>query len=171
MRTYRIQFDERTYTVSVEETGPDTFRATLNDEVFEGEVVAQDRISTWVVRGGSSLIRAHSRTLQSGRVNVWLAGMPFPASVDVVGIGGYTLGAGVARERHLGGEIRALMPGRITSILVKEGERVDVGTPLLILEAMKMQNEIVSPIPGQVKSIQVQEGAAVKKDSSLIIIE
>jgi biotin carboxyl carrier protein len=63
------------------------------------------------------------------------------------------------------------MPGRITSILVKEGELVEEGTPLLILEAMKMQNEFGSPIAGKVKSISVHEGATVKKDSILITIE
>jgi biotin carboxyl carrier protein len=48
---------------------------------------------------------------------------------------------------------------------------VKEGTPLLILEAMKMQNEIGSPIAGKVKSISVHEGATVKKDSILITIE
>jgi biotin carboxyl carrier protein len=63
------------------------------------------------------------------------------------------------------------MPGRITSILVREGELVSEGSPLLILEAMKMQNEITSPIPGRVKSVLVREGATVKKDATLIIVE
>jgi biotin carboxyl carrier protein len=63
------------------------------------------------------------------------------------------------------------MPGRITSILIREGESVDLGTPLLILEAMKMQNELTSPTAGHVKSIHVQEGATVKKDSLLIVVE
>jgi biotin carboxyl carrier protein len=41
------------------------------------------------------------------------------------------------------------MPGRVTSIMVKLGDEVSVGTPLLILEAMKMQNEVVSHKSGQ----------------------
>lgn len=62
------------------------------------------------------------------------------------------------------------MPGRITSILVKPGEEVSVGTPLVILEAMKMQNEIVSHKAGHVTSIKVQEGDTVKKDDVLLQI-
>jgi pyruvate carboxylase subunit B len=62
------------------------------------------------------------------------------------------------------------MPGRITSILVKEGEAVETGTPLLLLEAMKMQNELTSPMGGLVKTITVREGDAVKKDSLLLVV-
>lgn len=68
------------------------------------------------------------------------------------------------------GDIHAIMPGRITSILVKPGEEVSVGTPLVILEAMKMQNEIVSHKVGRVTSIKVQEGDTVSKDEILIQI-
>ena len=46
-----------------------------------------------------------------------------------------------------------------------------VVTPLLILEAMKMQNEITSPLSGLVKSILVKEGTSVKKDAMLMMIE
>jgi len=57
-----------------------------------------------------------------------------------------------------------------SSILVKEADHVEVGSPLLILEAMKMQNEISSSIAGQVKSIGVREGETVKKDALLMEI-
>jgi biotin carboxyl carrier protein len=63
------------------------------------------------------------------------------------------------------------MPGRITSILVKEGEQVREGAALIILEAMKMQNEITSPANGKVKTIFVREGETVKKESALVLIE
>jgi pyruvate carboxylase subunit B len=62
------------------------------------------------------------------------------------------------------------MPGRITSILVKEGDEVKEGTPLLILEAMKMQNEIASPASGCVRKIFVRDGESVKKDAVLVSI-
>jgi len=68
------------------------------------------------------------------------------------------------------GEIHASMPGRITSILVKPGEEVSVGSPLVILEAMKMQNEVVSHKSGRVASIKVREGDTVRKDDLLVQI-
>ena len=73
-------------------------------------------------------------------------------------------------EDNRSGEIRALMPGRIRSILVKEGDLVQAGDPLLTLEAMKMQNQIVSPVSGHVKSNRVKEGDIVKRDSTLMIV-
>jgi len=71
----------------------------------------------------------------------------------------------------LGGQIRALMPGRITSVLVKEQEEVKEGMALLILEAMKMQNEITAPNAGKVKHVFVHEGETVKKGAVLVSIE
>ncbi len=171
LRTFRIQVSGRTYTVSVEQAGKDRVRATLNAEVYEGELVRNDDVSTWIIRTSRDAVRAQANTLQAHRVDVWLAGLPFLASVEAVGVAGYTFPTETATEQRVGGKIKALMPGRITSILAKEGDSVEVGSPLLILEAMKMQNEIVSPIAGRVKEIQVQEGLAVKKDAILVVIE
>jgi biotin carboxyl carrier protein len=155
----------------VEQTDKNKFRATVGNDVFEGESVRDDEISTWIVRDSRDAVRAQTKILQGDRVDVWLAGMPFPASVQLVGLTGYAFAQEKPLEKRFGGEIRALMPGRITSILVKEREPVEMGTPLLILDAMKMQNEIASPITGRVKSIHVHEGATVKKDSILVVVE
>ncbi len=171
LRAYRIQLNGGTYTVSVEQVGKDKVKATLSNEVYESESVRSGEISTWVVRSSRDAVRAQTNNLHDHRVDVWLAGLPFHASVEAVGVAGYTLATEVATEKRVGGEIRALMPGRITSLLVKEGDSVKAGSPLLILEAMKMQNEMVSPIAGRVKKIQVQEGVAVKKDTILLVVE
>ncbi len=53
------------------------------------------------------------------------------------------------------------MPGTILSINVKEGDEVKAGDVLLILEAMKMENEILAPIDGKVTSIGTTKGASV----------
>lgn len=170
MRTYRIQLNERAYTVAVEKTGEHGFKVTIDDETFNVESLAKHEISTWLVQSNQDTIRAQTRVLPTDKVDVWLAGTPFQASVRVIGAGGYTFESHDIGEEHISGTIRAPMPGRITSILVKEGEAVEIGTPLLILEAMKMQNELTSPISGKVKSIHVREGDAVKKDSQLLVV-
>ncbi|HYB67463.1 MAG TPA: biotin/lipoyl-containing protein [Candidatus Acidoferrales bacterium] len=171
MRTFRVEINGSLYNVSVDQIGKDRFRAQVEETFFEMENVSTDGISTWLVREADETVRAQTIVLPSDRVDVWLAGMPFPAAVQTVGTGGYSISAEVHRQRSIGGQVRALMPGRITSVLVKVDELVKEGTPLLILEAMKMQNEIGSPIAGKVKSISVHEGATVKKDSVLITIE
>jgi len=66
--------------------------------------------------------------------------------------------------------IEAPMPGKIIDILVEEGSEVKEGEPIIILEAMKMQNEISSHITGIIKSIAVKKGDSVMKDDVLIEI-
>lgn len=64
--------------------------------------------------------------------------------------------------------IVAIIPGNIQKIMASEGDEVSAGTPLLILEAMKMRNEVLSPIQGVVKKIHVSEGEMVPKSHLLI---
>jgi len=171
LRTFRVEINGSLYNVSVDQVGKDMFRAEVGGAIFEMESASSGEITTWLVRHADETVRAETMPLPNDRVDVWLIGMPFPAVVQAVGTGGYSVSPEVHRQRSMGGQVRALMPGRITSVLVKEDELVKEGTPLLILEAMKMQNEIGSPIAGKVKSISVHEGATVKKDSILITIE
>ena len=70
-----------------------------------------------------------------------------------------------------GGLLKSVMPGVVVQLLVAEGDTVEKDQPLLILEAMKMQNEIASPRAGTVKSIHVQEGEAVGNGAKLVTVE
>jgi|WetSurMetagenome_2_1015567.scaffolds.fasta_scaffold23413_3 biotin carboxyl carrier protein len=63
------------------------------------------------------------------------------------------------------------MPGLVTGIKIKAGQEVEKGTPLLILEAMKMENVIVAPQPAVIKEIKVVPGQAVEKGAILIEFE
>lgn len=65
----------------------------------------------------------------------------------------------------------APMPGKIVDILVENDHEVKAGEPLLVLEAMKMQNEITSHVSGKVKSIAVKAGDNVNKDDILVEID
>ncbi|MGD8911463.1 MAG: sodium-extruding oxaloacetate decarboxylase subunit alpha [Candidatus Thiodiazotropha sp.] len=69
------------------------------------------------------------------------------------------------------GQIATSMPGNIVEVLVKEGDEVSVGQPILVTEAMKMETEVQSPIAGIVKKIYVQSGDAVSPDETLVEIE
>lgn len=64
--------------------------------------------------------------------------------------------------------VEAFIPGTIQHIMVKEGQNVSTGTPLLILEAMKMRNEVLSPVDGIIKKIHVSEGEMVPKSHLLV---
>ena len=72
-------------------------------------------------------------------------------------------GTGVAR-------IVAPMPGRIVKVLVKPGDEVEARQPLIVVEAMKMENELRSPRRGRVTEVTVVEGALVEAKTVLIVI-
>lgn len=69
-----------------------------------------------------------------------------------------------------GKSVKAPMPGTIVAVKVNEGDEVRENEVLVILEAMKMENEITSPVPGTVKKILVNKGDTVDSDEVLMII-
>ncbi len=68
-------------------------------------------------------------------------------------------------------EVTVPMVGKLTKILVKEGDQVKENDPVAIIEAMKMEMPIVAPITGTVKEIKVKEGQEVTSDTVIMIIE
>ena len=63
------------------------------------------------------------------------------------------------------------MPGLIIKILKQEGERVEVGDTILILEAMKMQNDIQAKVAGTIQQMNVKQGENVEMRQVLCVIE
>jgi biotin carboxyl carrier protein len=77
-----------------------------------------------------------------------------------------------ARHGHAGAvELRAPMPGKVVKVLVTEGATVEMNQGLLVIEAMKMQNELKSPKAGVVRRIGVSETSAVNAGDLLVIVE
>ena len=76
------------------------------------------------------------------------------------------------REDEIGGTgaVKALMPGRVVRVLVNKGDTVRKGAGLLILEAMKMENEITSPADGTVDEVYVISGQTVDAGADLVHI-
>ena len=68
-------------------------------------------------------------------------------------------------------EIKTAMPGKVVRILTETGAAVEKGESILVVEAMKMQNELKSPKAGTIKEIRVAEGAAVAAGDILATIE
>jgi biotin carboxyl carrier protein len=73
----------------------------------------------------------------------------------------------------LGGrrEIKASMPGKVVDVLVAPGDKVEPKQGVLIIEAMKMENEIKTPGAGEVKEVRVKAGQAVEAGELLLVIE
>jgi len=68
------------------------------------------------------------------------------------------------------GAVTAPMPGKVVLLRVKAGDSVRVGDPLCVLEAMKMENEIISPVNGIVKDVRVSEGATVNMGEIMVTV-
>lgn len=97
-------------------------------------------------------------------------------------VGSVRFAAEVRDPRSLRGRVRAVddhgprkltapMPGKIVRVLVSQGDEVETGAGVLVVEAMKMQNEIKSPKKGTIQKILVNEGAAVNAGDVLAIVE
>jgi biotin carboxyl carrier protein len=97
-------------------------------------------------------------------------------------VGSARFAAEVRDPRSLRGRVRAVddhgprkltapMPGKIVRLLMSQGAEVEAGAGVLVVEAMKMQNEIKSPKKGTIQKILVSEGAAVNAGDVLAIVE
>ena len=70
-----------------------------------------------------------------------------------------------------GQTLLAPLPGKITHIAVRPGQQVQVGDPLIVIEAMKMENELKAAVAGTVVEVRVQPGQAVNPGDTLVVIE
>jgi biotin carboxyl carrier protein len=78
---------------------------------------------------------------------------------------------GADDEAGAGGILKALMPGRVVRLLVKTGDVVRRGQSLLILEAMKMENDIQSPVDGVVDEIFINAGDTIEAGGQLLHVK
>jgi biotin carboxyl carrier protein len=121
-----------------------------------------------------------------------LDGRPLTLSVEPLGRGRWALAPGGERlevevlderSRHIrsltgGGDqrraaevLKAPMPGLVVRVQAREGDAVTAGAGLIVLEAMKMENELKAAAPGVVKSVRVAPGEAVEKGQVLVEFE
>jgi biotin carboxyl carrier protein len=99
---------------------------------------------------------------------VWVGSRRFAAEVrDPRSLRGRTR----AGDDHGPRKLAAPMPGKVVRLLVREGDEVEPGAGVAVVEAMKMQNEIKSPKKGKVQKILVSEGATVNAGDVLAIVE
>ncbi|HVL86822.1 MAG TPA: biotin/lipoyl-containing protein [Candidatus Thermoplasmatota archaeon] len=87
---------------------------------------------------------------------------------------GFSPGGGPGRHRAGAAgpaRVRTPMPGRVVAVKVREGDAVQKGQVLLVLEAMKMQNEVHAPTTGRVAKVHASEGGVVEANAVLVDLE
>jgi biotin carboxyl carrier protein len=170
--TFDIDIAGRSHSVAVEPAGGTRFRVTVDghSRIVDAVRIGDYAISLIVVGdAGASLEAQVVPTGPRGDTLVWLDGRIAEASVDGRRA---RRGRGDAGGRSHGAQsIVAPMPGRVVRILVGPGDEVAARQAVVVVEAMKMENELRSPKAGRVKDISVAVGASVEAGRVLIVVE
>jgi len=109
------------------------------------------------------------RELTATGMNIWVGSVPYEAQIrDPRALRGRKNGAGDDLSPR---KLVAPMPGKVVRILVRERAEVEAGQGVVIVEAMKMQNEIKSPKKGILRKLLAEEGSNVNAGDVLAIVE
>jgi len=157
---------------------------THGDARLDAVVEGWDGDRLWVRVGGSRIplrwLQVDGQcgfALPSGRVVVPNVGPPGHATEVLVGSRSLLVVPARAGLRKAAStpdrrtEVAARMDGRVVRVLVRPGERVEAGQPLLILEAMKMEDAIRAPSGGVVREIRTGEGDRVRRERPLVVLD
>ena len=141
--------------------------------LFDASWIDSETLSLIGVEQSACRVREMGiRSTGDGRLDVVLAGKHFHATALAEGKPGASRRAeAVSASREGRQPVVASMPGRIVRVLVASGDRVTAGQAVVVVEAMKMENEMRSPKDGVVRAVNVQEGAAVEAGAVLVVID
>jgi biotin carboxyl carrier protein len=159
---------EQSYTVEIEELGKSVYRVAVdgNEFLVDGKKTGRTNYSL-IVDNRSFEIEVDNkedeyRVLVDGRnYHIHLA------DERRMLVGGAQSGLQFQGRQR----VSVPLPGMVIAVLVSEGDTVEKGQGLVIVEAMKMENEVRSPIAGEVKEIKVKAGDAVEAGAVLAIVE
>jgi biotin carboxyl carrier protein len=150
--------------------GAPAFEAAIGDTVLAGDAL-EVKAGVWslVARDGRQ-VEVSVAFQKDGSVRASSAGAIFEFELldELTARALLATGGRAAKKaRH----VAAAMPGRVLRVLVKAGDRVTQGQSILVLEAMKMENEVKSPRDGVVASVEAAAGQAVSQGDVLVRFE
>jgi pyruvate carboxylase subunit B len=154
---------------AVEVTGEDgAYRLTIDGEVWEVDArLTAQGITSLLIDGVSYVADV---TDHEGACVVEVQGESYV--IDVEEETRYIIRTrGGAAGGHAGQVLKAPMPGRITQVAVRAGQAVNRGDTLVVIEAMKMQNELKAGAAGVVAEVRVDVGQAVNPGDVLVVVE
>jgi biotin carboxyl carrier protein len=146
--SYRVKLGSAEYQLDVHRIGQTSFSILIGDRSFDLEVACDSGELLVASRQGITRVILEDAARYAHRSR------------------------GGARAETAGPvEVKAMMPGRIVNVLVRPGDEVARNQGLVVVEAMKMENELKSPKAGRVIMIKVSPGQTVEKGDLLLIIE
>lgn len=170
--TFEIDIAGRTRTVAVERTAPGRYRVSVDGAVHDVDAVRVGAFGISLLIDGSDAVSRDVTVAPGsarGELLVSLEGRTVAASVNGRRTG--RAGADAPGQAHGDVTVTAPMPGRVLRVLVAVGDEVAAKQGLVVVEAMKMENELRSPRAGRVKDVAVTPGTSVEAGRALVIIE
>jgi glutaconyl-CoA/methylmalonyl-CoA decarboxylase subunit gamma len=146
MSTYRLKIGDKEYEAEVKSITPDKARIVVNGTEYAVDLVSIGRPAVEPSRPAAATPAPAAPAARAPRTPP--AGRPSTAGTA--------------------GSVRSPMPGLILRVAVKEGEPVKAGQTLMVMEAMKMENVVLSPHNGTVRKVLVAEGANVAEGDVLV---
>ena len=165
--TYDVTIDGKNYRVELTR-GPQGYACHMDGREMALESVTLEREVMWLLLGGRSY-EVRREAASHGAIRLTVRGRRYAAEVsDPRAFRGRqaTAGKGTGPLRLV-----APMPGKVVRILKAEGDTVEPGEGVVVVEAMKMQNEIRSPRKGVVRKILAAAGTAVNAGEGLAVVE
>lgn len=163
---YTVTLDQKKYSVKLSRCGK-TWSAQIGKETFVFSDIDQLGSTLWRLKQNKSELLIEA-AIQEDQVGFWLDNQKTTMKVESA-FTVFERRAATGKGEKL--KIKSIMPGFIKKIQVCCGDNVSAGAPLLVLEAMKMENQIESPRSGVVSHIHVKENQSVEGNVLLIEIE
>ncbi|MEO6222315.1 MAG: biotin/lipoyl-containing protein [Vicinamibacterales bacterium] len=166
---FDIEVDGRLRSVVVERlAGNGRFHVVVDGRTHDLEARPTDLGLSLLFDAGGRSVDAAATPFSGGEWLVQLAHVDVPVVVDRQrhARGGQPTAGGAGQQR-----VKAPMPGRVLRVLVKPGDTVAHRQGLVVVEAMKMENELTAPKAGTVTDVAVTEGMSVEAGRLLVVIE
>jgi len=160
----------REFTINLIEKSKDQIEAQINGESIPVQLTEIDGSNLYSIMVGNKSYEMEIRRNESGIV-LQYRGETFECFVEDERTARLKNVAGKLSSPILAKEILAPMPGLIVTIGVESGQSVKKGDGILIIEAMKMENEIKAPFDSIIKEIKVKEKQVVEKNQVLVLFE
>ncbi len=143
---YEVTLEGRTVTVDARMVDPAVCSFIVDGVCYEVHVARDRDLYTLLINGEHYEVAARNRRVRAA----------------------FSAGGRMLTGRQV---IQAPMPGRVVRVLVDQGSSVKTGEPLLVLEAMKMENQLRSPVDGVVAELEVVAGQVVATGDKLVVVE